>query len=201
MSERPLRADALRNRTQVLQAARAAFAADGVSVPLDEIARRAGVGAGTVYRHFPTKEALFEAVVHDRLTQLVDQARALRSAPDPQAALFEFIGRLVTEAAAKRDLIDALDSAGVDVTTTLAGTAAELRAEIGHLLIRAQRASTVRDDIDINDLMAILSGTVLATQRLANEQADPQRLIAILCDGLNTSPKPQASPVTSATEP
>src|SRR5215472_3500974 len=76
-SAKPLRADAQRNRARVLQAARRAFAAEGVSVPLDEIARRAGVGAGTVYRHFPSKEALFEAVVHDRLRQLTEEGRAL----------------------------------------------------------------------------------------------------------------------------
>lgn len=122
------------------------------------------MGAGTVYRHFPTKEALFEAVVHDRLRQLAEDGRALNGAcADPGEALFRFIDRLISEAAPKRDLIDALDSAGVDVTAALAGVVGELRAETGRLLARAQQAGVVRGDIDLTDLMALLSGTIQAT--------------------------------------
>ena len=80
---RPLRADAARNREKVLRAAREAFAESGYGVPLDEIASRAGVGPGTVYRHFPSKEALFEAVVTARITDLVSDARARADADDP----------------------------------------------------------------------------------------------------------------------
>lgn len=181
---RPLRADARRNRARVLEAARAAFAAEGASVPLDEIARRAGLGAGTVYRHFPTKEALFEAVVHDRLRQLTEDGRALSADADPGEALFRFIERLVTEAALKRDLIDALNGAGVDITVALAGVVGELRAETGRLLARAQRAGAIRDDIDISDLMALLSGMIQATQPRPGRGIEPRRAIAVLCDGL-----------------
>ena len=86
---RPLRADAVRNRAKVLAAASEAFAAEGLAVPLDEIARRAGVGAGTVYRHFPTKEALFEAVITDRLLALAADAEArLASNEDAGEAFF-----------------------------------------------------------------------------------------------------------------
>jgi AcrR family transcriptional regulator len=183
--DKPLRADARRNRARVLEAARTAFAAEGSSVPLDEIARRAGVGAGTVYRHFPTKEALFEAVVRDRLRQLAEDGRALnRACADPGEALFRFIDRLITEAAPKRDLIDALDSAGVDVTAALAGVVGELRAETGRLLAGAQQAGAVRADIDLTDLMALLSGTIQATQRQPGQRIDARRAIAVLCDGL-----------------
>jgi AcrR family transcriptional regulator len=183
--ERPPRADARRNRARVLEAARAAFAAEGAAVPLDEIARRAGVGAGTVYRHFPTKEALFAAVVQDRLRQLAEDGRALSAAhADPAEALFRFIGRLITEAAPKRDLVDALDSAGVDVTAALAGVVSDLREQTGRMLSRAQRTGAVRDDIGITDLMALLSGTIQATQRRPGQGIDPRRAIAVLCDGL-----------------
>src|SRR5438876_7565800 len=82
---RPLRADAQRNRAKVLAAAQEAFAAEGIAVPLDEIARRAGVGAGTVYRHFPTKEALFEAVIADRLEHFAEHATSLGTAEDSGA--------------------------------------------------------------------------------------------------------------------
>ena len=96
---RPLRADARRNRDRVLEAARAAFGAEGSDVSLDEIARRAGVGAGTVYRHFATKEALFEAVVFDRIGELVEEARALSDDPDPGRAFSSFVERLAREGA------------------------------------------------------------------------------------------------------
>jgi AcrR family transcriptional regulator len=180
---RTLRADARRNRERLLATAKAAFAEEGLSVSLDEIARRAGVGPGTLYRHFPTKEELFEAVVHERLRGLVHDARAL---PGTGAALFGFIERLVLGAAAKQDLVDALGGAGVDVRTTVAATAAELRGEIGRLLLGAQEAGEVRADIEIADLMALLSGLLFALRARSNEQADPERALAVLRDGLRT---------------
>jgi AcrR family transcriptional regulator len=184
---RTLRADARRNRDRLLQIAKSAFAEEGLSVPLDEIARRAGVGPGTLYRHFPTKEALFEAVVHERLHRLVQDARALRVADDAGAALFGFIERLVADAAAKQDLVEALAGAGVEVKTVVAATAAELRAEIGGLLGRAQEAGAVRTDVEIADLMALLSGLLLALRAGSNERADPGRALAVLCDGLRAT--------------
>lgn len=186
--QRPLRADARRNRERLLDVAREAFAAEGLSVPLDEIARRAGVGPGTLYRHFPTKEALFEAVVHTRLRHLVDQARALRDSEDPAAALFLMLDRIVADAAAKADLVDALAGAGVEVRTAVAASAADLRGEIGHLLAAAQKAGTLRDDIDTADLMTVLSGVLLALHHPATRVTDPRRTLAILRDGLRAAP-------------
>src|SRR2546421_5423662 len=109
---RPLRADAARNREKVLQAAREAFAESGYGITLDEIAARAGVGPGTVYRHFPAKEALFEAVVTARLTDLVRDARDRARADDPGEAFFGFLGRLAGEAAAQRGLPHGISVAG-----------------------------------------------------------------------------------------
>src|ERR1700734_3523975 len=105
---RPLRADAARNREKVLRAAREAFAESGYGVPLDEIAARAGVGPGTVYRHFPTKEALFEAVVTARLEDLLEDGRRRARTDDPEAAFFGFMARVAEEGMAKRDLPDAI---------------------------------------------------------------------------------------------
>jgi AcrR family transcriptional regulator len=186
---RPLRADARRNRDRLLQTAKSAFAEEGLSIPLDEIARRAGVGPGTLYRHFPTKEALFEAVVHERLRQLLHDARSLRSAADAGTALFGFVERLVAEAGAKQDLVDALAGAGVEVRTTVATTAADLRGEIGDLLVRAQTSGAVREDIGIADLMALLSGLLLALRAPSNDAADPERALAVLRDGLRAHPE------------
>jgi AcrR family transcriptional regulator len=178
------RADARRNRERILEAARTGFAAEGLSVPLDEIARRAGVGPGTLYRHFPTKEALFEAVVHDRLQRLADEARALRAAGDAGGALLGFIDRLIEEAAPKRDLVDALAGTGNDVNAAVAATAADLRAQVGYLLARAQRSGAIRPDLRTADLMAIISGILHAVATRSGDQADPQRTVAVLRDGL-----------------
>jgi AcrR family transcriptional regulator len=136
MAERPPRADALRNREKVLMAAREAFAACGYGVPLDEIAARAGVGPGTVYRHFPSKEELFEAVVAARVQDLIDDARGRAATADPGRAFFGFLGKIRQEAAAKRDLPDVI---------TIAGSMQEdLHAALDVLLRRAQQAGAVR---------------------------------------------------------
>ncbi|WP_322752514.1 helix-turn-helix domain-containing protein [Frankia sp. Cas3] len=185
---RPLRADARRNRDRLLQVARQAFAAEGSSVSLDEIARRAGVGPGTLYRHFPTKEVLFEAIVHERLRCLLDEARALGRADDPGAALFAIIDRIVADATAKADLVDALAGAGVEVRTTVAATVADFQREIGHILARAQEDGSVRGDIGITDLMTVVGGVLLALRHPANKGADPRRVLAILRDGLRAAP-------------
>src|SRR5262249_36623199 len=94
---RPLRADAERNRQPVLEVAQAVFASEGLAVPIDEIARRAGLGVGTLYRHFATKEALYEAILVNRMQALVEEARAAAGAEDPGEAFFEIIGRFIEE--------------------------------------------------------------------------------------------------------
>jgi AcrR family transcriptional regulator len=181
---KPLRSDARRNRERLLDAARAAFAADGLSVPLDEIARRAGVGPGTLYRHFPAKEDLFEAVLQERLRSLADEAAALRDAQDPGAALLGFVDRLIAEAAFKRDLVDALASAGTELSARLAETGTQIRDGIRHLLARAQASGTIRADIGIDDLMTIISSMMFALRRRPGQASDPRLAIAVIRDGL-----------------
>jgi AcrR family transcriptional regulator len=179
---RPLRADARRNRERVLEVAREAFEAEGVTVPLDEIARRAGVGPGTVYRHFPTKEALFEAVVHDRLRRLADEGAVLRESGDPGAAFFAFIGALAAEAGPKRDLFDALAGAGAEAGPAVMAAVEDLRAHIAFLLRRAQRAGAVRADIGSADLTALLSGLFFAMR--PRPGTDGERVLSVFRDGL-----------------
>ena len=181
---RPLRADALRNRDRVLEAARAAFGTQGSDVSLDEIARRAGVGAGTVYRHFPTKEALFEAVVVDRMGELVGEARAFVDDPDPGRAFSTFVERLAREGAVKRDLVEALASNGIHLQLGEAPIVRALTDVLAELLRRAQRAGTVRSDISVDDVMALLTG---ASYSICHSQADDERtrrLLSIMFDGL-----------------
>jgi len=188
---RPLRADARRNRARVLEAAREAFAAEGLAVPLDDIARRAGVGAGTVYRHFPTKEALFEAVIVDRLEYLAAEAglavaAAAGAGPDDEAvsaAFFGFLALMVADASTKKDLADALAGAGVDLRAVTLHAAGRLRGHLDDLLARAKAVGAVRADVDTEDLHAVVFGALAAEQRRADAER-PGRIAGLICDGL-----------------
>jgi AcrR family transcriptional regulator len=176
-----MRADAQRNRARVLEAAKDAFAAEGLGVPLDDIARRAGVGAGTVYRHFPTKEALFEAVMLDRMRNLAEHASALADADDPGAAFFDFLRRMVTGAASSRDLADALVGKDLSNASLITTAKAELHRAGAALLTRAQQAGAVRSDLGVAGLMTLLTATTVALQE---NPADTDIVVAVLCDGL-----------------
>lgn len=182
---RPLRADAARNRAKVLEAARAAFAVEGVAVPLDDIARRAGVGAGTVYRHFPTKEALFEAVVADRIDALAAQGEAAHDADDPAAAFFGFFASMLADAEEKKDLADALTAAGVGLRPETLASAARLHAALDALRRRAVDAGALRSEVTVADLHSLAVGA-LAAERHAAAGPDhrPGRLTELICDGL-----------------
>jgi AcrR family transcriptional regulator len=180
MAERALRADARRNRERVLDAARRAFAEQGYAVPLDEIAAAAGVGPGTVYRHFPTKEALFEAVSVANVEELAADARARAEADDPDAAFAGFLDRMAEQALAKRNLPDAFAGAGTDA---VAEAVAEMHDALGVLLVKAQEAGGIRRDVTVADLVALLKGLLYAVRG----DPDPDirhRLLAVVRDGL-----------------
>ena len=176
---RPLRADAARNRDKVLRAAREAFAESGYGVPLDEIAARAGVGPGTVYRHFPAKEALFEAVVTARVEDLVADARARAGAADPGGAFFGYLARIAEEAAAKRDLPDAISVAG--------SLREDLFAALDLLLRRAQQAGAVRAGVRTSDLIVLLKG-MFASLAGSTDPALRELVFTVLTDGLRPPP-------------
>ena len=155
-----MRADARRNRARILEIAFAAFAAEGLGVSVHEIARRAGVGTGTVSRHFPTKNALIEAIIVDRAGSLMDLGRALSEAhaDDPAAAFFAFFTTLVQEMAVDRGLADALAGAGIDLEATVAGSGYDVTGMLGGLLARAQHAGAIRPDASLADVKALMSG-------------------------------------------
>jgi AcrR family transcriptional regulator len=179
---RPLRADAARNRARVLDIAYETFAAEGLSVPIDEIARRAGVGAGTVYRHFPTKEDLFRAVIEDHLSGIVDDGRALLASGDPGEALFTFLRSMVLDwGATDQGLVDALAGAGIDIKDAVPDAEEAFLGLIGDLLRAAQKAGTVRRDVDVPDVKAIVVG---AQAMQAYRPDTAERLTEVVLDGL-----------------
>src|SRR5882762_8334713 len=144
-----MRADAERNKKLIVQAAREVFATTGVAAPIDEIAERAGVGTGTLYRHFPTKEALFEAVVIGRVEDLVEGARRLIARNDPKTAFFELLSQLVQHGDGHQDLMDALGKQSFDIQKAVPGLLAEMWKAVGQLLERAQEVGTVRRDVQL----------------------------------------------------
>lgn len=179
----PMRADARRNRASILRAAEAAFADEGLGVPVDEIARRAGVGAGTLYRHFPTKEALYEAVVVQHMEALADTAEDLASRPDPGPALFDFIEQLGQLAASKRNLMEALSGADIDFKDAANEPKARVEACFDQLVSRAQEAGEIRSDITGADVI----GLVIGTCQLAEpdvQGCSRARMLSVVCEGL-----------------
>ncbi|WP_433479344.1 TetR/AcrR family transcriptional regulator [Spirillospora sp. CA-142024] len=179
-SGRPLRADALRNRAKVLAAAEEVFAVQGTSSSTEEVARKAGVGIGTVFRHFPTKESLLEAVLVALLERLAAEAGELRSSADPGAAFFGFFSRVVSQAATKQAVTEALAEAGIDARQATGRAGPGLRAALGTLLERAQEAGAVRADVGPGEVMALLAGMSYAAGR-AGARDD---VLRIAFDGL-----------------
>jgi AcrR family transcriptional regulator len=182
---RPLRADAARNRARVLEIAYETFAAEGLGVPIDEIARRAGVGAGTVYRHFPTKEDLYRAVIEDRINRIVADGRALLGSADPGDALFTFLRSMVLQwGATDLGLVEALAGFGINVNEAVPDAEEAFLGLLGDLLRAAQDAGTVRGDVDVPDVKALMVGTQ-AMQTYKPEIA--ARLTEVVLDGLRAS--------------
>ena len=180
---RPLRADAARNRARVLDVAYATFAEEGLSVPIDEIARRAGVGAGTVYRHFPTKEALFAAILSNRLQHLIDRAAASGEVDEPGAAFFAYLEVLFEEGRSDYGLMEGLAGIGFDVAAAIPETEQRFMALLEDLLEPAQRAGAVRPDVVAGDIKTLLVGCQ-AMLRHSDEPGTVQRTLAVVRDGL-----------------
>uniref|UniRef100_UPI000E348E2F TetR/AcrR family transcriptional regulator n=1 Tax=Jiangella endophytica TaxID=1623398 RepID=UPI000E348E2F len=186
---RPLRADARRNQARILEAADEVFAAHGPATSTEQIARRAEVAIGTVFRHFPTKAALVEAVFIDRLRRLTATAAELSAGPDPGAAFFTFVTRWAELSAVKHAFADALARDGVDVAGAAAAgeyvrVRAELTAAVGALLERAQGAGAVRADVGTAELDALLIGAARAVEHTAGHPGVRRRTLTIILDGL-----------------
>jgi AcrR family transcriptional regulator len=183
-----IRSDAARNRAKVLQAAEAVLDEQGLSARMDEIAHRAGVGVGTVYRHFATKEALYQAIVTSRVDLLLEQAARLQTTANPETAFFIFFAQIVADATRKKALTDALHGAGIDIKAQQTDQQARMRTAITDLLHNAQRASAVRSDIGLPEILALLRGACMAADTGDYPGPVLDRSLAILFDGL----RPQA---------
>jgi AcrR family transcriptional regulator len=181
-----IRSDAARNRAKVLQAAEAVLDEQGLAARMEEIAHRAGVGVGTVYRHFATKEALYQAVVRSRVDLLLDQAAQLQTTAEPETAFFTFFSRIVADAARKRALNDALRGAGIDVKAQQSDQQARMRTAITDLLHNAQRARAVRPDVDLPEVLALLRGASMAAETGDYPAPILDRSLAVLFDGLRS---------------
>jgi AcrR family transcriptional regulator len=177
--ERAQRADARRNRQRVLEAARERMAAVGLDAQIEDIARLAGVGVGTVYRHFPTKDLLVDALAAARFERLAEMAREALETEDAWEAFAEFMrasARIQSEDQALSEVLTSRPE-----TMARAAEAVDMLGLVGELMSRAQAAGAVRDDADPHDvpmLMCALAGTY------RNPHAEPERYIGIVLDGL-----------------
>ena len=179
---RPRRADAQRNRERVLHTAAGIFATEGLSTPVHEIARRAGVGTGTVSRHFPTKQSLYAAVLLDHMRTLAAYADTQTIDNDPGTAFFALLTRLVQEGATHRGLAEALAGTGFDIEDAATAADCNVTERLRRLLTDAQHAGTVRADVTFADLKALIAGC------LADEGQDPDRVIDVIRTGLRATP-------------
>jgi AcrR family transcriptional regulator len=182
--ERPLRADARRNRERILEAARYACAEHGSSVQMDDVARRAGVGVGTVYRHFPTKDALIEALVCEKMLTTTQNIRVALEIADPWESFAQALRANAEVMAADAALREALVRLGPDVSHA-GEERAELDALAERLVFRAQAAGVLRLDVTPQDIGALMAG--LCTS-MGHPELDWRRHLELLLDGLRARP-------------
>jgi AcrR family transcriptional regulator len=181
------RADAIRNRERVLEAAKAVFSAGGPDASLEAVARCAGVGIGTLYRHFPTREALFEAVYRREVQQLADLAQQLMEETEPLEALRHWMRSNVEFVATKKGMAAALALAAYKNSELFSFSFDQLTKAVGQLLNRAIAAGEIREDISPEDLLRALIGMCHMYDQ-AGWQASVLRLVDVFIDGLRLRP-------------
>lgn len=189
-----MRADALRNRERLVEVAQSAFANNGIETSLEEIARQAGVGIGTLYRRFPRREDLIAAVLAERYLKLTECALVLaEQRQDADAALAEWLALLIEHMAIYRGLSLAVKEAIHDQSTALGQTCKEMMDAATELLQKGQRSGAFRSDVTFYDVMALCSGIVTAVERRAEKPVDtdippvnPYLLLDVVLRGLST---------------
>lgn len=189
--ERALRADAERNRRRVLDAAGELFRERGLDVGVGEIAEWAGVGRGTLFRNFPSKEALIAAILVERMGEAVDLAQSLLEAPDPGEALFEFLAEIVGRQQVDRAVFEAVADIWL-ANDEIRAAHARIVGALGELLDRAQEAGVVRGDIGAMDVLMLFKGVCEAASSYSH--IDPliiPRHLDLLRAALRADPAPQ----------
>jgi AcrR family transcriptional regulator len=184
LSKRPKRADALRNYEKLVAAAREAFTESDRSASLEDIARRAGVGIGTLYRNFPTRADLVQAVYVDEVEALSHRAGELTDL-EPWEALTAWLQGFVGYVATKQALADELFAIADRDASVFAGSRAMLHSAGEPLLRRAQEAGVVRPDVTIDEVVRMVGGIAKIP---SDDPADVQRLLAVALDGLRYRP-------------
>jgi AcrR family transcriptional regulator len=184
LTQPKLRADARRNRERVLEAARECFARSGLDAQVDDIAKRAGVGVGTVYRHFPTKDALAAALASDHFRRLAERARDALEQDDAWEAFTEFMRRSAAQQAGDLALAEVM-AAQPDVIREAAMNRADLHSAVSELVARAQATGNLRPDVVPADVPMLMCGIGRATCAGATGPVQSwERYLAIVLDGL-----------------
>jgi AcrR family transcriptional regulator len=186
-ASRKPRVDAARNRERVLEAAKTVFSAGGLEASLEAVAKMAGVGIGTLYRHFPTREALYEAVYRREVQHLADLAEKLKEAPEPVEALRHWMRSNVRFVATKKGMSAALALAAYKNSDLFSYSFNRLTAAVGGLLDRAIAAGEIRGDVSPEDLLRALIGMCYTLEQ-PSWQASVLRLIDVFIDGLRVRP-------------
>lgn len=184
-TDRPLRADARRNRDRLLEQARTAFADHGVDTSLEEIAARAGVGVGTLYRHFPTRDTLLETVLRERFDALTTATAQLLREPDPRTALLTWTRQFIDTTTAYRGLTVALTATLRDPRSALHASCERMRTAGGELLDRAKAAGRVRADLRPDEFVALAAGVAWVGEQLPQGADHRERLLTLLFEGFD----------------
>ncbi|MFI1969037.1 TetR family transcriptional regulator [Streptomyces cinnamoneus] len=179
-----MRADARRNYERLLTEARTAFTAHGTDASLEDIAKRAGVGIGTLYRHFPNRTALMSAVFQGEVDGLLARSRELLASPEPCRALVAWLRAIVTHAGTYRGLSRALMAAQSDEASAMSRCSLPMREAGDTLLTRAKRAGAVREDVDIADLMQLTNAISLAAEQSPDDPELADRLLKLTLTGI-----------------
>ncbi|MBC2873932.1 MULTISPECIES: TetR/AcrR family transcriptional regulator [Streptomyces] len=191
-TERPLRADARRNRERILAAAVRVFGEEGLNAHFERIAREAGVGTGTLYRNFPTREALVEAAYRNEVARLCDAVPGLLAAQPPREALRAWTRRFIDYATAKLGMADVLRALVDTGTNPYAESRDLIRAALAALMEAAADAGAIRSDIGPDDMFAALAGIAL-TSAAPERREQAERLLDLVLDGLTRAPRPTAA--------
>ncbi|MFC8449544.1 TetR/AcrR family transcriptional regulator [Kitasatospora sp. NPDC057223] len=192
------RADAQRNHGRILEAARAVVEEQGTQASLRDVARRADVGLGTLYRHFPTRDALLEALLRDRFDQLAARADELRGSLLPEAALAEWLRGFTLGTGTYRGLAASLMATVDEPESALHASCTAMHEAAGRLLEHAQDAGTVRPDVDGTDLFAMVNALGWITGQSPSMATRTEHLLDLFMDGLRTGGPEAATPDPAA---